>query len=150
MIRPLNLQDDQVALDILDIQKFAYQIEAKRIGYPNLPPLLEWIDDIQQVHEHFYGFYAEETLAGFISIEFDRNVMTICRLAVHPNFFRRGIAQKLLRYVLKNTSAKTCLVSTAAKNKPAIKLYEKNGFIKHRTVSKDEQLSLIELVRRTR
>ena len=55
--------------------------------------------------------------------------LDIHRLIVHPNHFRRGIAQHLLEFVLKlELNAKSYIVQTGALNLPAIGLYQKLGF----------------------
>jgi GNAT superfamily N-acetyltransferase len=54
-------------------------------------------------------------------------VLTICRMVVHPNHFRKGIAQKLLNFVEGNTRDFTIFkVSTGKDNTPATNLYLKN------------------------
>ena len=56
--------------------------------------------------------------------------MEICRLVVHPNHFRKGIARSLVGYVIENVAkGKKTTVSTGAKNIPAKKLYSMFGFI---------------------
>jgi ribosomal protein S18 acetylase RimI-like enzyme len=55
--------------------------------------------------------------------------LQICRLVVHPNFFRRGIGRKLVQYIFeKYGDVETFAVSTGDLNKPAKKLYTILGF----------------------
>jgi ribosomal protein S18 acetylase RimI-like enzyme len=50
-------------------------------------------------------------------------------MMVAPSFFRRGIAGKLLEFVLeKEADAKRIIVQTGAKNDPAKNLYRRYGF----------------------
>lgn len=67
-------------------------------------------------------FYGIENV-GFIRIKLDK-VNVICELAVDKDHRRKGVAEQLLCYAIY-----PCLVATHADNLPAIKLYEKNGFL---------------------
>jgi ribosomal protein S18 acetylase RimI-like enzyme len=58
--------------------------------------------------------------------------LEICSLTVDPNYFRRGIADKLINHVLDSSDCVEAVVETAIANTPAIKLYEKHGFIEYR------------------
>jgi ribosomal protein S18 acetylase RimI-like enzyme len=57
------------------------------------------------------------------------NQLDIESFTVDPAFFRKGIAGKLLSYVLSNVEFETATVETAVVNEPAINLYEKYGFV---------------------
>jgi len=57
--------------------------------------------------------------------------LDIHRVAVHPSQFRKGIARKMLEFIEKiYDSIEEIVVSTGAKNQPAINLYVKLGFKK--------------------
>ena len=86
--------------------------------------------------ETFYGYYVDgqegPKLAGAISFEREGSIVTICRMMVHPDFFRRGIASSLLQHILieqEREGATRFIVSTGSANSPAIRLYEGFGFI---------------------
>ena len=114
---------------VYDLQQLSYLEESKLIDYPNLPPLLESIDDLMISKETFIGFYQGVQLLGVISCLISNEVLEIGRLIVHPHHFRQGIAKKLLKYVEGFQSQILLLkVSTAQKNMPAIKLYENQGY----------------------
>lgn len=55
--------------------------------------------------------------------------LEIHSLTVAPNFFRKGIADKLIRYILSEFDFTEAIVETAIVNIPAINLYKKHGFI---------------------
>ncbi len=50
-------------------------------------------------------------------------------LVVHPDFFRQGIAGKLLKFVFETFKSNLFVVETGLENGPATKLYEKFGFV---------------------
>ena len=85
------------------------------------------------------------TLAGAISFEREGCIVTICRMMVHPNFFRRGIASSLLQHILMEqelNGATRFIVSTGTENLPAIRLYESFGFIVRRVFTVPPGISL--------
>lgn len=131
MIKHLNIKDTNIAETVLKIQKAAYKIEAERIGYDKIPPLQESLSELQASNEIFYGYYLDNILVGLLSFKVKDYILDIHRMAVHPTFFRRGIANSFLQFIEKNKyGAKKIIVSTGKENTPAIHLYLKNGYIK--------------------
>ncbi|WP_204556146.1 GNAT family N-acetyltransferase [Bacillus ectoiniformans] len=130
MIMPLDHQQDETAKGILAIQLAAYQKEAELLQFFDLPPLKEDAACLQQSKESFYGYYAGDELSGIISMEETEHSWHICRLAIHPTHFRKGIGKKLLMYVIQKAKDAKLTVCTASNNRPAIELYTSMGFIK--------------------
>jgi ribosomal protein S18 acetylase RimI-like enzyme len=133
MIEQLDVTNDTLARALFRVQKASYQIEADLIGFSEIPPLQESLADLQQSQERFYGCWLGECLAGAISYEVLNNTLDICRMMVHPDFFRKGVAAALLNYVdhiasVHEPNIAKITVSTGADNLPAIRLYEKYGF----------------------
>ncbi len=133
MIKKLDLKDPATAFMVLELQTISYSIEARMINFYNIPPLNDTIDSLLCCDEIFYGYFAEEQLAGLISYKQSDTLIDIFRLAVHPEFFRRGIADSLIDFILniKSVSNKV-IVSTGKENIPAVNLYLKKGFHKVR------------------
>ena len=119
---------------LYSLQKKAYAVEAKLIGFDGIPPLVETFNQFLHCSETFIGFFVDDTLAGAISYKDDNGMIEICRLVVHPDHFRKGIAQALLTHLQRTIPWKKLSVSTGALNMPARKLYEKNGFIHRKDV----------------
>ncbi|AKF95011.1 N-acetyltransferase [Brevibacillus halotolerans] len=130
MITNLHVSDEEIAKKILNVQIPAYKIEAEIIHFYGIPQLKDTVETIRTCNENFLGYMLDEELAGVISYTVDQNHMEICRLVVHPNHFRKGIARSLVGYVIENVAkGKKTTVSTGAKNIPAKKLYSMFGFI---------------------
>lgn len=127
-IQILSLQNNKELIQILSTQQAAYQVEAELIQACDIPTLNETIESIRNCNETFIGIYKKEKLAGFLSYMQNTNEITISRLAVHPSFFRQGIASKLLNQVLNKTGITRWKVTTGKANIPAIRCYEKQGF----------------------
>jgi ribosomal protein S18 acetylase RimI-like enzyme len=128
MIKTVNQKELTVAREILEVQRAAYLQESLLIDYPNLPPLKETLADIKGSDEIFLVHFTEDTVTGVLSYSVKEKSLKIQRLIVHPTFARQGIGQALLKEILQLPGIKHFIVSTAAKNTPALHLYEKNGF----------------------
>ena len=129
MINKLNLNDEITSKSVLELQVDSYKIEAEIIGFYEIPPLKDTIKSLKESEEIFYGYYINNVLSGIISFKIIENVLDIHRVAVHPDFFRMGIAEKLINYVEKlECSIEKIVVCTGSTNLPAVNLYLKNGY----------------------
>ncbi|WP_430788951.1 GNAT family N-acetyltransferase [Virgibacillus flavescens] len=135
MIKKLNTSNKSVAAEVLEIQILAYKVEADLIGFDGIPQLNDKLESIIESKETFIGYYYKEELAGFISFVLEGSELTICRLVVNPNYFRKGIGYKLVDDVLtKFPCVNRITVSTGSKNLPAVTLYERFGFLMYKEV----------------
>ncbi len=64
-------------------------------------------------------------ILGFCAFS-DEGIIHIKKIAVHPNYRRKGVGEALLNEVLKYK--KDVYLEVRISNEPAIKLYEKLGF----------------------
>lgn len=116
---------------VLELQKQSYQIEAELIGSYEIPPLQETLEQLVSSDEVFMGYFIEEKLVGVLSYKITKGVIDLHRVMVHPEYFRRSIAKSLVDDVeRKHGDAAFMIVSTGAKNLPAIELYKRLGFDK--------------------
>lgn len=133
MLKKLDLTDVETAQQVLALQKASYKIEVQLIGFEEIPPLKETLPALQASGETFHGYFADGLLAGIISYKVEDRVLDIHRVAVHPRFFRRGIAGTLIDYAEKaEENIKSMVVCTGRENLPAVSLYRKKGFQKKR------------------
>lgn len=131
MIVKLYNKNDSIAQEIVKLQKKSYSIEAQIIGYDEIPNLKDTVDSIKECEEVFFGYFIDDMLAGMITYKIIDDILDIHRMAVNPEHFRKGIAEKLISYIQDiNRFVKKIVVSTGRENLPAVKLYEKLGFIK--------------------
>lgn len=128
MVIKLDNSKQNIATQIFGVFQASYQVEAELIGVTEFPPLQRGITDILNSGNNFYGFIIEDDLAAVIEIENIEKQLDIHSLTVAPAHFRKGIANKLLSYVLANLEFSSARVETAVLNAPAIRLYEKHGF----------------------
>lgn len=129
MIKQIEIRSKEVAKEVLKLQRVSYQVEAEYIGTNDIPPLKETLGELVNCGENFLGYMAEERFAGVLSYKLDKGIVDIHRVMVHPDYFRRGIAKDLIGYLeLMYPAVGEMIVSTGAKNNPAVQLYLKLGF----------------------
>ncbi|MBU5675842.1 GNAT family N-acetyltransferase [Alkaliphilus sp. MSJ-5] len=145
MIKKLNLKETETAKNVLKLQIASYKVEAEIIGFYEIPPLKDTINSLKECNEIFYGYHIKDTLAGIISYKIIDDVLDIHRVAVHPQFFKMGIAGKLINFVegLESNITKV-VVCTAKRNLPAINLYLKNGYKDIKDIEISENIYLTE------
>lgn len=149
MIKQLDHRDEQTADDIIGVQMPAYRVEAALIGFDGIPALQDTAEVLMASNEEFVGYTEAGRLVGVISYETGEEEIDICRLVVHPDRFRRGIATKLLEYVLEHAAeGKRAVVSTGRNNAPAIALYKRYGFIESGAIEVAPGFFIANLVRR--
>jgi ribosomal protein S18 acetylase RimI-like enzyme len=129
MITKINLNDIETVKEILELQRASYIIEAELMDFYEIPPLRDTEDSLKTCGENFYGYYSNDVLAGIISYKVIDHLLDIHRVAIHPNFFRMGIAGKLINLMeTLEQDIDEVEVCTGKKNIPAINLYIKNGY----------------------
>lgn len=131
MIEKINIENEEQAKTVLELQRESYKVEAEYIGSDDIPPLKETLVELMSCEENFIGYFEEETLAGAISFKYGEGIVDIHRMVVHPNHFRKGIAKTLISTLeTMHPSANKMIVSTGALNIPAVSLYLRQGFEK--------------------
>jgi ribosomal protein S18 acetylase RimI-like enzyme len=133
---------------VLEVQHAAYAIEAELIGYPQLPPAHETLAALQGCGEEVWLCEEGGELVGAVGLEnVSDDELLIARLFVAPSAFRRGVGAALVRHALERAGGRRVRVGTAARNVPAVALYERLGF---RQVSESEPapgVPYVELIR---
>ncbi|MFT7007207.1 MAG: ribosomal protein S18 acetylase RimI-like enzyme [Colwellia sp.] len=129
MITKLDNSNEEVANNIFTVFQSSYKIEAELIGTFNFPPLWRSVKNIENSTTQFYGFIESECITAIIEIVIEGQLLDINSLTVDPNYFRKGIASKLISYVLETIDFSKAIVETAVVNLPAINLYKKHGFV---------------------
>lgn len=128
-IRLINVMDNQEALQVLSLQLSSYRVEAEVIGFTDLPPLKDNFATLRESGETFCGCYADEQLAGCTAYKRAGDTVEVCRMMVHPDYFRRGIAHALLTFVEEQEAdAREFSVNAVVSNYPAVLLYEGLGY----------------------
>jgi ribosomal protein S18 acetylase RimI-like enzyme len=145
--RRLNLTDPAVVRELWELQRAAYAVEARLLGFDGIPPLHETIDELSVSSENFLGISDESGLVGAVSwTSHDHGTVEICRLVVQPMEHRRGVATALLDALEAVEPAARTVVSTGTANHPALALYRNRGFttVGQREVAPGVTVTLLE------
>ena len=102
MIEKLKNSDLVMAKKIQIVFQASYKIEAKLLNATNFPPLQRTLENYIQSKTAFYGYSKNGELAAVVEINTDHDFILIRSLVVHPDFFRRGIAGKLIEFFFQN------------------------------------------------
>jgi len=128
MIERLQNNDIEISKKIRSVFQASYKIEAKLLNATDFPPLKRSLKNYVNSSTEFFGYFKDQELAGVIEIEHNNNFTDINSLVVDPNFFRQGIARKLMEFVFNSFDSKLFVVETGLENGPATKLYKKFDF----------------------
>lgn len=129
MIAPLDPRDPATAARLHRLQQVSYAVEQALLEVEDFFPLRLTADDIAREPDTFLGWFEGERLVGVVSFVERDELVDIGRMIVDPEFFRRGIAARLLEAVEARTAPGMRLtVSTGEKNHPAVRLYETRGY----------------------
>lgn len=131
MIEKLKNSDLEIAKKMRLIFQASYKVEAKLLNATNFPPLKRPLENYTESNTEFYGYSINEILAAVVEIDTNNNnnYILIRSLVVRPDFFRQGIAGKLIKFVFETFKSNLFVVETGLENGPATKLYEKFGFV---------------------
>lgn len=126
MIIQLDPNDENVATRVVEIQRAAYRVEADLIGFDGIPQMNESVAEVRsRTSMQWRGAVHDGQLVGIIAWEESADEIAIDRLAIDPNAARQGHGRRLMQSV---PSDRLTLVSTGAKNLPALSLYESMRF----------------------
>jgi len=131
------------AEEIRNVFQVSYKIEAQLLGARNFPPLSRSIQSFINSANAFYGFYTNKQLVAVLEMKKEQESMLIQSLVVHPDFFRRGIARKLIEFILQKSDSNQFAVETGKDNDPARKLYESFGFQLVKTYIAEENITKV-------
>ena len=128
MVKRLDHHNDEIATIIQLAFRDSYEVEAALLGAIDFPPLKRTLQNFVTSTNEFFGIWEENVLTAAIELKIEIEYIHIQSLIVHPSFFRKGLASKVLQFVIDRYETKMFVVETGADNEPAKRLYEKIGF----------------------
>ena len=140
MISLINHKQHENAQNIRRVFQVSYKVEAELLGASNFPPLSRPLDAFYNCPNDFVGYFVELKLVAVVEMKHEAAHMHIQSLVVDPNYFRRGIASKLIDFVLNHYEVNMFTVETGKDNGPARKLYEGFGFELQKTYTAAENI----------
>lgn len=119
------------AKEILDLQKLAYQSEARLYEDENIPPLTQTLEAIEKefLNHVFYKAVISEKIIGSIRAKIHDNTCFIGKLIVHPTFQGKGIGTALMGAMESHfLDVKRYELFTGTKSLGNIRLYKRLGY----------------------
>jgi len=129
MIKKLNNKDRLVAEQMSLVFQASYTVEAKILKAVNFPPLSRSVEDYMECNSEFFGYANVVALVGIVEVIHTEPYTLIRSLVVDPAYFRKGIGSQLMNYVLDSYTSDLFIVETGLENEPALRLYNKMGFV---------------------
>ncbi|KAB7833849.1 GNAT family N-acetyltransferase [Streptomyces mobaraensis] len=138
VLRELSMADAATAAEVRDVGRRAYAVEAGLIGFAGIPALRESLEEMRAQPLRWLGAVTGSgRVAAFVAWREpdegtdEEAVVDVHRVCVDPPWFRRGLASRLLRHLLDELAPEhDAVVSTGARNHPAVALYRRLGFVR--------------------
>lgn len=133
---------------ILELQYLAYQSEAKLFNNPDIPPLKQTLEDVEQDYEKGIILKATDEnnkIIGSVRAYCENDTVFIGKLMVNPQNQRNGIGTKLLLAIEKEYSGKRYELFTSSRSRKNISLYERLGYRIFKEKQITEELKFIYL-----
>ena len=142
------------AQEILDLQRAAYQVEARRYGVTDLPPLTQTLDDLiaeYATHTILVARYSpgiattpNDPIVGSVRARVVDGTAHIGRLVVTPDMHGRGIGRQLLWGIERSTAPVTRYeLFTGHRSDRNLRMYERAGYRRIRTERQSDRVSLV-------
>ena len=142
------------AQEILDLQRAAYQVEARRYGVTHLPPLTQTLDDLIAefaTHTLLIARYSpgiattpNDPIVGSVRARVVDDTAYIGRLIVTPDMHGRGIGRQLLWGIERATApVERYELFTGHRSDRNLRMYERAGYRRIRTERQSDEVSLV-------
>lgn len=145
---PLQHQDAAVAQRMHAVLVLAHEQEAALLQASRGGEQAQSPEEIQRSAGIYIGALRGGQLLGWVGLGADDEPrqINVAALVVHPLHQRQGIARALMQHVLRQADGVVLSVVAAARNLPALALYQQLGFAEYRRGSLgDEALEVIKL-----
>jgi RimJ/RimL family protein N-acetyltransferase len=142
-IETANIND---AKEILQLQRAAFESQAKIYDDPEIPPLTETLTQLKALFENhiFLKATIDGKIVGSARASINNGSCHIGRIIVSPENQNQGIGKKLLVAIEQQYPAcRRFELFTGIKSAKNIRLYEKAGYKAFKTEAVSNKLSLI-------
>jgi len=118
--------------EILNLQKLAYQSEAKLLNDYSIQPLTQTLIELQNEFNKYIILKLindeNNQIIGSVRAREENNRVYIGKLIVHPDFQNKGFGTKLLNTIESYFENKTFELFTSSKSEKNLNIYKKNGY----------------------
>ena len=131
--------------EILNLQKFAYQTEAKLLNNYDIQPLKQSLEELKEEFEKGVILKAAENgkIIGSIRGYTENNTLFIGKLIVHKDYRRKGIGKELLLAIESLYTDFRYELFTTSKSVNNLSLYSKLGYKQFKIKELPDNLMLI-------
>ena len=132
-IRPLEVAH---AGEVLTLQRAAYVPEARRYRDPELPPLVQTLEELRTELGHAdvigLGVWDEARLVASVRLRHEGTVAHLGRLVVAPDRQGEGLGTALLAAAERALppGIREIRLFTGSRSEPTIRLYERVGYVR--------------------
>ena len=134
------------AKEILQLQKLAYQSEAKIYNDYTIPPLIQSLEEmVSDLREKIVlKLTVDGKIVGSVRGYVKNGTGNLGRLMVHPEFQRRGLGTRLIQAIEEQLGqVKRYELFTGNKSEGNIRLYKKLGYRIIRTETANDRLVMV-------
>lgn len=150
MMRIAKAEEDDLPA-ILDLQRLAYQSEARLLGNVRIPPLLQTLEDMRE--EFRRGVFLKaldegRNIVGSVRGFVRDGTLFVGKLMVHPDHQRQGLGSRLLLELEKVCPQPRLELFTSDRSAANIRLYERNGYARFSEKAVSPDLTFVYLEKR--
>jgi ribosomal protein S18 acetylase RimI-like enzyme len=131
---------------ILELQKLAYQSEARLYDDWSLPPLTQTLESLcaELVSSTALTAKVGARLVGSVRARMDDGICRIGRLIVHPESQRRGLGARLMEHIEREFGdSRKFELFTGSRSAGNIRLYERLGYKRTREERVSPSITLV-------
>jgi GNAT superfamily N-acetyltransferase len=142
----IEVADTDDALQILDLQRLAFQSEAALWDDYTIPPLTQTLSKLKADFRRqvFLKATVEGNIVGSVRGHIQRGTCFVGRLIVHPDYQNRGIGTQLMHEIERHfAQARRYEIFTGQKSERNIYLYQKLGYHIFRTQRLTDKVTLV-------
>lgn len=145
-VGPLDASD---VGELLTLQRAAYVTEAQIHADPNLPALVQTLDELREELATALGLkaVAGTRMVGSVRGHISGTTLQIGRLVVAPDWQGRGVATRLLTAIESATDASTAALFTGARSTANLRLYRRLGYLEQRRELLNASITLVHLTK---
>ncbi len=132
MIKELN---KKYLKELLKIKELAFKPLEKKLGPYSEKNTKEYLEFTFK-NGKIFGYFIRDHLVACVAMVINKknSIIEVQHLAVNPEFQKKGLGKKLMKFVenyAKKIKIRELTLSTRIKNQNAINFYENRGFSKH-------------------
>ncbi|MCR2810995.1 MULTISPECIES: GNAT family N-acetyltransferase [unclassified Microbacterium] len=126
--------------EVLTIQRAAFVSEALIYGDPDMPPLVQTLEELAAELQDADGWVARVggRMVGAIRTREADGVLLIGRIAIAPDMQGAGIGRRLLQAAEEHSSAAEAELFTGSLSEANIRLYESCGYVQTERVDEGD------------